>query len=114
MGRGGKEGSGQKIQGERQQLQKEERHIHGVTAEVGLGAEPHPSQTPYFGLDSSASNEGEHKTAPLPFPRPLHPTSLSQVPPPLQCLACTYPAACPPPSPGFGSRSDKQLRRTIL
>lgn len=99
MGRGGKEGSGQKIQGERQQLQKEERHIHGVTAKVGLGAEPHPSQTPYFGLDSSASNEGEHKTAPLPFPRPLHPTSLStgSPTPPVSSLhlSCCLPTLFP-------------------
>lgn len=61
MGRGSKEGSGQKTRGERQQLQKEERHIHRVTAEVGLGAEPHLSQTPYFGLDSSESNGEEHQ-----------------------------------------------------
>lgn len=48
MGRGSKEGSSQKTRGERQQLQKEERHIHRVTAEVGLGAEPHPEPDSLF------------------------------------------------------------------
>lgn len=70
MGRGSKEGSGQKTRGERQQLQKEERHIHRVTAEVGLGEEPHPSQTPYSGLGSSESNGEEHQQSPFPLPDP--------------------------------------------
>lgn len=90
MGRGSKEGSGQKTRGERQQLRKEERHIYRVTAEVGLGAEPHPSQTPHSGLDSSESNGEEHRSAALPFPRPSHPTSPTQLAP--QRPACTYPA----------------------
>lgn len=73
MGRGGKEGSGQKTRGERQQLQKKERHIHRVTAEVGLGAESHPSQTPHSGLDSSESNGEEHQLLPDPFQDPRTP-----------------------------------------
>lgn len=73
MGRGSKEGSGQKTRGERQQLQKEERHIHRVTAEVGLGAEPHPSQTPYSGLDSSESSREGYQVLRYPFQDPHTP-----------------------------------------
>lgn len=46
MGRGSKEGSGQKTRGERQQLQEKERHIHRVTAEVGLGRSPTRARLP--------------------------------------------------------------------
>lgn len=97
MGRGSKEGSGQKTRGERQQLQKEERHIHRVTAEVGLGAEPHPQ--PDSPLWSGLLGEpwGAPHCPPFPFPEPHTPRApvswLPGVPP------RTYPAAFPTPLP---------------
>lgn len=112
MGRGSKEGSGQKTRGERQQLQKKERHIHRVTAEMGLGAESHPSQIPYSGLDSSESNGEEHQLLPYPFQDPPHPTSPSQPAP--QYLAAPILLPSQPTFPGFGSKSDKGLWSTFL
>lgn len=108
MGRGSKEGSSQKTRGERQQLQKEERHIHQVTAEVGLGAEPHPESDSLLWSRPLREQWEEHQTASLPYPRPLHPQPQSTGSPAysLHLSQRTF--------PDLGSRSDSRLWSTFL
>lgn len=90
MGRGSKEGSGQKTRGERQQLQKEERSL--LRGDLGR------SPTPHSGLDSS-ERSGEHHTTLPPLSQSLaphtHPGQLAPRSPARTCPALRLPHPLP-------------------